>query len=143
MHAKEGDPILSEDGERVVGYWAKGLHIDGDVINRAVLASWEEAEQWVERGADHLSVPSYSLRVHAVMPDHTYWRIDRSDVPETVILRDGLFRPAPAPVSADPAGMVTAIDQLLRDMPDSGFSQESARLRYMREMYEYRAKRGA
>jgi hypothetical protein len=117
MDIKEGDPILSRDGTRIMAYWAisMGLQHYNNIL--IPMIGRMPAGFYDGSGPEDMAAETQTLKIvaHFQAPDRTYWRENSFG---DVTGWEGMgkwFRPAPIDPGPSPAGMVAAYDLVLSD----------------------------
>jgi hypothetical protein len=114
MNIRENDPILSDDGSRIIAYWAVSIDMpeSATLYSFKVSSNMEPAAACAERGDKFEQPPTATIASFVAMPDRTYWQI--MDHAPDGWMNDRRFKPAQEP-SASPAGMVAAYDLVMGD----------------------------
>jgi hypothetical protein len=116
MNIKEGDPILSRDGSKIMAYWAKSMTL---LYGNSILIPMRQAKlsaSFSAIGAADEEIPEMrTLEIVAYFqaPDRTYWRENSFGNVDGWEEMQEWFRSAPTEPGPSPAGMVAAYDLVL------------------------------
>ena len=142
MNIRENDPILSEDGSRIVAYWAvSDMPEDVTFYSFPVLLNMESAAAWEEMADKFEQPPIATLGLYAKMPDRHYWQL-RAGSPDGW-MNDLRFKRVAE--KGSPAAMVEAYDLVMGDKERDRYIDPQAMLalEHVRGYWKHRAERSS